>query len=198
MAARIAAARCPPLVIGWSMGGIVALDALTSDSPPSTAGLVLVASTPRFCTTADWPWGQTPAALRALRAGLRRDPRRALRGFLAGCAQPDSIGADALDPRIDAALALGLLQLVAGLDYLESTDLRGRPVRPEPRTVCIHGETDRIVPCQASEVLARNRTGFLEVLTGSGHSVPVTSPHRVADAIRRSLRACVPPQPWNR
>lgn len=198
LAGRIAAARCPPLVIGWSLGGIVALDALTSESPPPAGMLVLVASTPRFCTTPDWPWGQAPAALRALRAGLRRDPRRALRGFLAGCAQPDPLGDDALDQSVDAALAMGIPHLAAGLDYLETTDLTARPIRSEPRIACIHGDADRIVPIQASGILARNRTGFLEVLAGCGHSVPVTSPRRVADAIGRSLRACVPPQPWNR
>jgi pimeloyl-ACP methyl ester carboxylesterase len=160
--------------------------------------LVLVASTPRFCTTADWPWGQAPAALRALRAGLRRDPRRALRGFLAGCAEPDPVDADALERGVEAALDPGLPHLAAGLDYLDATDLTGRPGLPELRIACIHGEADRVIPWQASGALARNRAGFLEVLAGSGHSVPVTSPRRVADAIRRSLRVCVPPQPSNR
>lgn len=198
MRGRIAAAPSPPLVIGWSLGGMVALDAMATGSPPPVAGLVLIASTPRFCTAPHWPWGPAPAALRALRAGLRRDPRRALRGFLAGCAEPDPVGAGTLDRRVEAALDLGLPHLAAGLDYLDTTDLTGRPVLPELRIAYIHGEADRVIPWQASDTLAKNRTGFLEVLAGSGHSVPVTSPRRVADAIRRSLRVCVPPQPWNR
>lgn len=81
---------------------------------------------------------------------------------------------------------------------LSTSELTHRPIRPGQQVVCIHGAADRVVPCDASRVLAERRSGVLEVLAESGHSVPVTSPCRVADAIRRSLRACVSPQPWNR
>ena len=185
LAGRIRAAAAPPLVVGWSLGGMVSLEALTSDAPPPAAALVLVASTPRFCAAPDWAWGQTPSALRALRTGLRRDPRAALAGFLRECAAPATPGEEALQAGVDAALSIGLPRLAAGLDHLGSTDLTGRIGRLETRCLCIHGDADRIIPCEASRAIAKQTAGVLEVLAESGHSVPVASPDRVADAIRR-------------
>lgn len=185
LAERIRAAVSPPLVVGWSMGGMVAIEALTSDAPPPAAALVLIGSTTRFCASPDWPWGQTPSALRALRTGLRRDPRTALAGFLRECAAPEAPAEDALRAGIDAALSIGLQNLADGLDYLGSTDLTGRIGRLKTRCICIHGNEDRIIPRGASEAVAKHTSGFLEVLAERGHSVPAASPVLVADAIRR-------------
>lgn len=188
LAARIRAAAAPPLVVGWSMGGMVALEALTAESAPPAAALVLVASTPRFCAGPDWPWGQTTSALRALRTGLRRDPRTALAGFLRECAAPVALGEEALRAGVDAALSVGLPRLAAGLDHLGSTDLTGRIGRLAPRCLCIHGDEDRIIPCEASKAIAKQTAGVLEVLAETGHSAPVTASDRVACAIRRGLK----------
>jgi pimeloyl-[acyl-carrier protein] methyl ester esterase len=185
---RIRTAEEPPLVIGWSLGGIVALEALTTDAPPPAAALVLIGSTARFCAGPDWPWGQTPAALRALRTGLRRDPRAALAGFLRECAAPGAPDEDTLQAGVEMALSIGLQQLAAGLDYLGSTDLTGRLGRLKPRCICVHGIADRIIPCEASRAMAKQTSGVLEVLVESGHSVPVASPARVARAIRRGVQ----------
>ncbi|MBM4154937.1 MAG: alpha/beta fold hydrolase [Lentisphaerae bacterium] len=185
LAERIRSAGSPPLVVGWSMGGMVAIEALTSDSPPPAAALALIGSTVRFCAAPDWPWGQTPSALRALRTGLRRDARAALAGFLRECAAPDAPAEDALHAGVDAALSMGLPHLLDGLDYLGSTDLTGRIGRLKTRCICIHGNEDRIIPSDASWAIAKHTSGFLEVHAERGHSLPVASPVLVADAIRR-------------
>ena len=188
LAERIAASARPPLVVGWSLGGILALDALTAAVPPAVSGLVMISSTPRFCAAPHWPWGQTTSALRTLRAGLRRDPRAALLGFLSACAAPGPVDGEAQQSLIDEALAQGLQQLAAGLDYLGTADLTSRRGSMQSRLVCIHGGADRVIPCEASRALAESRAGVLEVLQESGHSVPMTSPLLVAETMRRGLR----------
>ncbi len=189
LAERIRAAAAPPLLIGWSMGGMVALDAMTAEAPPPpVTALVLIGSTARFCAAPHWPWGQTTATLRALRLGLRRDPRGALAGFFAECDAPARTEEDLLARRIDEARALGEARLSAGLDYLGSTDLADRLDRLHVRLACIHGEDDRVIPCDASRALARKCSGVLEVLAKNGHSAAVASPVQVAGAIRRVLQ----------
>ena len=187
LAERIAGTARPPVVIGWSLGGMIALEALTSGSSPPVSAWVLIASTPRFCAGPDWPWGQTRAALRALQIGVRRDPQAALRSFLAECSIPSQVSPAELDRQVSSALAQGDRHLAAGLDYLAGTDLTARIPHLRVPLLCIHGESDRIIPVEASRNLAQACAGRLEVLPNCGHSVVVTAADRVASAIRRGV-----------
>uniref|UniRef100_UPI0025F359E1 alpha/beta fold hydrolase n=1 Tax=Thiobacillus sp. TaxID=924 RepID=UPI0025F359E1 len=49
-------------LLGWSLGGQVAMRAAL-DHPHKIARLVLLASTPKFVATEDWPHGMAPADL---------------------------------------------------------------------------------------------------------------------------------------
>lgn len=188
LAERIAGFESPPLVIGWSMGGMLAFDTLSRPAAPRAAGLVLISATLRFCSADHWPDGQSPSALRALRAGLRRDPSSALRGFLEACRLPESTDADLLDRDTAIALARGPEALMEGLDWLAETDLTSRlPPEGLPMS-CVHGADDTIIPCGASRALASRFKIRLDILPGWGHSLSCSAPGRVADVIRRGWK----------
>ena len=68
-------------VLGWSLGGQVALRAAL-DHPQTIARLVLLASTPRFVAGPDWPHGMGAAELDGFAAALRADPGATLLRFL--------------------------------------------------------------------------------------------------------------------
>src|SRR5450759_3330651 len=55
-ARRIASATPRALWIGWSLGGLVALRAAL-DHPANVRGLTMLASSPRFVSAPDWPYG---------------------------------------------------------------------------------------------------------------------------------------------
>ena len=69
-------------VLGWSLGGMVALE-LARSRPGDLAALVLIATTPCFLARDDWPAGMKPGVLDGFAAGLARDYRRSLSNFLA-------------------------------------------------------------------------------------------------------------------
>ncbi|HEX7625318.1 MAG TPA: alpha/beta fold hydrolase, partial [Anaeromyxobacteraceae bacterium] len=68
------------VVVGWSMGGQVALEAWPALTR-RVAGLVLVGVTPRFTSAPDWVHGLPPASVEALAARLRHRFQPSLRRF---------------------------------------------------------------------------------------------------------------------
>jgi pimeloyl-[acyl-carrier protein] methyl ester esterase len=155
-------------VVGWSLGGMLLLEALAEMAGPPAA-LVLVAVSAVFCQHLGHPLGQPPAAVRALRRALVTDPRRVLRDFALDCLAPgeevfqDEVATLFMPPETGADLA-------RGLDYLLHQDLR--PLLPRisgPLTI-IQGDRDRIVPLNQAEFLHRHLPGAsLVILPGAGH-----------------------------
>ena len=68
-------------LLGWSMGGQIAID-LAAAMPGSVERLVLVATTPRFAASEDWPHGMPPATLEKLATQLRTNYKRTVSEFL--------------------------------------------------------------------------------------------------------------------
>ncbi len=155
-------------VAGWSLGGMLLLEALAEMAGPPAA-LVLVAVPAVFCQRPDHPLGQPPAAVRAMRRAMVTDPRRVLRDFALDCLAPgeeaftDEVATLFMPPEAGADLA-------RGLDYLLRQDLR--PLLPRisgPLTI-IQGDRDRIVPLNQAEFLHRHLPGAsLVILPGAGH-----------------------------
>ena len=75
--------RLPPrcVLLGWSLAGQLALQAALQ-SPDRFAGLVLVATTPRFVAGPDWPQGMSEPVVDRFAAGLTRDWQALVDDFL--------------------------------------------------------------------------------------------------------------------
>uniref|UniRef100_A0A450XPC3 Pimeloyl-[acyl-carrier protein] methyl ester esterase n=1 Tax=Candidatus Kentrum sp. MB TaxID=2138164 RepID=A0A450XPC3_9GAMM len=69
------------VIMGWSLGGLVALE-MAHRYPERVRALVMVASGPRFTTTADWPHGVAPNILDTFSETLAQDHKTALSRFL--------------------------------------------------------------------------------------------------------------------
>ena len=61
------------VLVGWSLGGSL-LEALSRLGGAAPAGLVLVGVAPVFTRRRDYPWGQPPAVVRAMRRGTAGQP----------------------------------------------------------------------------------------------------------------------------
>ncbi|MDE2139813.1 MAG: alpha/beta fold hydrolase, partial [Gammaproteobacteria bacterium] len=68
--------------LGWSLGGLVALQAAL-DFPQRVRALILVSSTPRFVTAPDWDCAMAPERLAEFSLALARDYRGTVQRFLA-------------------------------------------------------------------------------------------------------------------
>lgn len=142
-------------VLGWSLGGQVALRLAAAQS--AVERLVLIAATPRLSAAADWPHGAPSERLAEQAAELRTDYRRTVGDFLELQVR-GAAGSAATLTRLRAALfAHGEARpeaLAQGLELLRDTDLRpllggiGQP------TLVIAGQYDRVTHPEASRALA--------------------------------------------
>ncbi len=171
-------------VVGWSLGGMVALETAVA-YPDRVRGLVLIGTTPRFCTTRDWRFGYAPEQLRELGDALLTEPEAALRGFFS-LVLGSTANETGLTRRVASAMSLGIDSLRAGIDYLATADLRSRVAGIGVPGVVLHGRRDAVVPWRAGKWLARE-TGFpLELVGEATHDLPISA-KRVAAAITEQL-----------
>jgi pimeloyl-[acyl-carrier protein] methyl ester esterase len=163
------------LLVGWSLGGMLLLEALSGLTDPSLGGLVLVGVAPVFTRRPDYPWGQPPGVVRAMRRALTKNtkntknPQPVLAEFAEQCLAPGE-AAFASQARQAFVSQAGPETLAAGLDYLLNQDLR--PLLPGLPTgaVVIQGQEDRIVPPAQGEFLKEHLAGArLNLLPGAGH-----------------------------
>lgn len=166
--------------IGWSLGALVALNAMLRD-PDRIGAAVLVAATPKFLRGDGWEAGVARDVMRGFLEGMRAEDDRTLKRFallqagdrrtasaLSGCLA----GGD-VDPRT----------LEAGLRVLEEVDLRARldGIRAPLRVV--HGVRDRVVPREAGAYVAGHVARGELVELEAGHAPFVERPDAFIEAI---------------
>src|ERR1700730_13344953 len=144
-------------LLGGSLGGQMALD-LAAPMPGQTDSLVLVAATPRFAQSPDWPYGMHPAVITKLATQLRQDYRRTVSDFLELQVRGSIEGSGVLDQLRHALFVHGEAQpgaLEAGLNTLATSDLRPTLSHVRTPTLVIGGQNDRITAPEASRALAQ-------------------------------------------
>lgn len=178
----------PLTLIGWSLGSMLALE-LAARQPHSIKELLLFSATPRFTAMAGYPHGLPAAAVTHLAAQVERKPRAALHAFHAGMftAQEDS-AAKAFQRDIAPLLPPpDQAQLLAGLTYLQTADLR--PILPHITQPChiLHGTADAIcLPAAAAQLAETVPHARLHWLEGAGH-MPFFSQGRQCQQILREV-----------
>jgi pimeloyl-[acyl-carrier protein] methyl ester esterase len=153
-------------LLGWSLGGQLALqlaaeqsatDARRPPLPAAVRRLVLIATTPRLVAATDWPHGSPPERLAEQAAGLEPDYRRTVSDFLELQVRASAAGAEALG-QLRAALFAhafpGVAALACDLELLRETDLRPRLADIALPTLVIAGQYDRVTLPAASHALA--------------------------------------------
>jgi pimeloyl-[acyl-carrier protein] methyl ester esterase len=143
-------------LLGWSLGGQIALD-LAAAMPWQIEKLVLVATTPRFVSGPDWPYGMAEAAVTRLATQLRLDYKQTVSDFLELQVRGSSEGASVLDQLRKAVFSHGQARpeaLQAGLNTLATSDLRATLSHVHVPTLVIAGQNDRITAPAASRALA--------------------------------------------
>lgn len=170
------------VAVGWSLGGMLLLEALIK-SQEKPAGLILVGSPAVFCRSEDHPWGQHPAAVRAMRRALKHAASQVLEDFARGCLAPEEAG---FGDEVKALFQADMTEahLAAGLDYLLAADLRPRLPRVHARPVIVQGDADRIVPPEQARYLNECLPGSrLIALPGAGHLPFITQAARFNDIL---------------
>jgi pimeloyl-[acyl-carrier protein] methyl ester esterase len=183
-ARRIAAATPRAIWLGWSLGGLVAMQAAL-DARDRVRALVPVASSPRFVAGDDWPFGIAPAVLGEFGAGLARDYRATIERFLA----LEALGSDHARAELRElrrhAFERGepsVSALQNGMRVLESVDLRDQISAIATPSLWIAGRRDRLVDPAAMRWSAE-RCGGRFVACDSGHAPFLAHAGALADAL---------------
>lgn len=185
--AAVVTAAVPPGAhwLGWSLGGMVALQAALDGA--AITRLLLVGAGPRFVQGDDWP-DATPAALLGQFAEqLSVDYRTTLNRFLALQSQGSAEGRMELRTLRSALFAHGEpdpLALAGGLECLQQSDLRPRLGELRQPTLLIQGSHDTLFPLRAAEAsVALMAHGQLAPIRGAGHAPFLSHPEAFLCAV---------------
>jgi pimeloyl-[acyl-carrier protein] methyl ester esterase len=169
-------------VLGWSLGGMVALE-LARRHPRHLRALVLVATTPKFLAGPDWEHGLAPAVLDEFSAGLGGDYRRTVQNFLALQTRGDEHALETLRllrSRLAAHGEPDPAALATGLAILRDADLRDSLPRLAVPALVVAGEHDRLTPPGAGRALAASLPAArLRLVERSGHAPFLSHPAEV-------------------
>jgi malonyl-CoA O-methyltransferase len=173
----------PVYLLGWSMGGMVALET-AARCPKQVAGLILVGATAKFCSDEDYPQGIPAQNLRAMTSALRKHPSPVLSQFMIEAHAPDTLDPQSLSAAVSRATALGIDNLVRDLGYLQSADLRKLARNLDVPALVLHGHEDRIVPYPSGQWLLDNLPRVRGViLKGISHNLPLVHTGLVTDEV---------------
>ncbi len=178
-------------LVGWSMGGQVALEALPLIQD-RLAALVLVSTTPRFTAGGDWPHGLTEVSVRALAARLEHKPQKTLQRFFEGmfvAGELDGAQLADIERRVLAGVPpVSVAAARTGLEALLASDQRPRLREVSVPALLIHGERDPICLPTASAFAEANIPGARrQVLPGLGHAPHLSRPALVNELLARFL-----------
>ena len=181
--------------LGWSLGGLVALEAAL-ERPLHVRALALVAASPRFVVGPGWPHGVEQAVFDAFGRELARDWRGTLDRFLAlECVGSDCARSDlrTLRTHVFERGEPAVHVLDDGLKILADTDLRPHLPELECPSLWIAGARDRLVPWQAMQAAAALAPrGTFARIDGGGHAPFIGHPQRVLHALDEWLARILP------
>lgn len=174
------------ILLGWSLGGMVALE-LARRQPHGVAALVLVATTPKFVVGDGWQHGMHRDVFDGFARDLAADDRRTVQNFLALQARGDERSQEALRllrRGVAAHDAADPQALAAGLSILRIADLRADLPQIGQPSLVIAGDRDRLTPPDAGRMLAEALPhACFRLIERSGHAPFLTHAPEVLSAI---------------
>lgn len=157
-------------VIGWSLGGLLALHAIAA-GVLKPQRLTLIATPYQFVSGQGFDGGMDPVTFQQFRESYARDAARTSRRFDALIAKGDSEAGRITRALAEYAMPPERERWLPWLDRLGQDSLRGMDLSATPATRLIHGTADAIVPIAQGEMLAqRLPNATLLRWEGTGHA----------------------------
>ncbi|MBI3775507.1 MAG: pimeloyl-ACP methyl ester esterase BioH [Gammaproteobacteria bacterium] len=191
--AQAVLACAPPRAhwLGWSLGGLIAQHA-AHHAPERVAKLALLASSPQFLRSADWPHAMDPEVLAQFSTELQRDYRATVLRFLALEVQGSAAARDELRTLREVVFAHGeprRAALLGGLEILRDSNLRAQFAGLLQPVLMLLGSQDRLVPPE----VAREAVGLLPSvahmeIAGAGHAPFLSQPALCAQHVMEFIR----------
>lgn len=159
------------LLVGWSLGGLLALQAAFS-VPERVAGLCLISTTARMLEDRDYV-GVPEKVLKAMQVQFKRNPRGVMENFAENCFYPEK-KPDLSRSFIEMAQSFPHGIMNRGLRFLKETDLRHRLSHIEGPVLLLHGIKDAIIPVEQGRYLEALLNNATLAISCGGHGLPFT------------------------
>ncbi len=173
--------------LGWSLGGMIALEA-AARAPERVTALIAIAASPRFVVAPDWPHAVAHSVFEQFASDLAADYRATIERFIALEVHGDAHARDEirwLRERLSERPPSDPRFLVDGLAILADGDLRPELPNLGVPSLWIAGQRDRLVPWQAMQCAAELAPGGqYRCIDRAGHAPFLSHPEAVTAAIR--------------
>lgn len=158
--------------LGWSMGGMVALNQALHH-PDQVQALIMLCATPCFVSRPHWPAGTDAQVLQQFGKELQQDVKKTIQTFLAlevmGAKDERQQLRELKDKVFDRPLP-DAQALATGLDLLASVDLSGQLKNLQMPSLWLSGRRDRLVLPAAMEQAAATSQGEYHMIRGASHA----------------------------
>lgn len=171
--------------LGWSLGGMLALD-FAARYPQRVERLILLATNPCFVATDSWPYGMKHDVLEGFAQDLLRDHKATLNRFLGLIARgaSDKTVLRELRRALSEAPPPAESALQGGLAILRDADLRPRLNALPMPVLMLGGARDTLVPVAALHAVHDQCSHVqLQVIADAGHAPFISHPQKTVAAI---------------
>lgn len=169
--------QSPATIIGWSLGGLVALN-LALQHSPSIKKLVLVTASPQFFQSDDWPCAVDKQVIDGFAADLIKDYRATILRFLTLQAMGSPQAKQAIRELKDKVFINGephLTALQEGLTILSQTNIRPQLPDIQCPVQIIVGDKDTLIPAASGPATGRLlNNSRVNVIEGAAHTPFIT------------------------
>jgi pimeloyl-ACP methyl ester carboxylesterase len=169
----------PCWICGWSMGGMLVMEAISKRNSSTIRGAVIVSSSLRFVhKSREYGWSER--VLERMISKLRISPDEVLLSFWRQMFSIELSQRAVVEPATD----LSIEGLAAGLAYLKRTDITNvwQSVVSNVPILWMHGKQDAIYPHHAVPLLTNDQFCLME---GSGHVPFLTQSQEFYENLRR-------------
>lgn len=144
------------LLVGWSMGAMLALEAAAS-LKEAVSGVIVISGCARFVRDPDNPDGQPERVLRLMQRRLKVYPGRVIEEFfdsMHALRGEDASGGSTRRDRLPICREQDPAWLERGLEYLLTADCRHLTPGIDAPSLVLHGELDSVISVRLGEILA--------------------------------------------
>ena len=155
------------VVIGWSLGGLVALQ-LAIDFPDKVESLIMVAATPCFIQQPDWVKAADSKLSRQFYQQVEENGELALNSFYKQLAAMERSPRNTLQEikRLQRDCNSNKENLLQSLNVLHNSDLRDQLLSTSKKITWVYGDNDQLVPAQHDALTKHSK---VEIIAGAGH-----------------------------